>query len=177
MNMVILFLTLIFSGLSAGNALAQMVACNNENNAVPATTPVFSFTDHGDGTVTHNATGLMWMRCSLGQTWISGCTGTVASYSWKNSLEAVRNLNSFGGFAGHADWRLPNKNELASIVEDRCWTPAINGSVFPDTPSGRFWSSSPYDAGNAWFVGFQTGGVVRDNMDFSYNVRLVRGGR
>jgi hypothetical protein len=30
-------------------------------------TPTNAFTDNGDGTVTHQLTGLTWMRCSVGQ--------------------------------------------------------------------------------------------------------------
>lgn len=35
--------------------------------------PVFAaFTDNGDGTVTDSVTGLMWDKCSRGQTWGNG---------------------------------------------------------------------------------------------------------
>ena len=42
---------------------------------------------------------------------------------------------------GRNDWRVPNRNELASIVESRCHSPAINGEVFPATPLEWFWTS------------------------------------
>ncbi len=96
---------------------------------------------NGDGTVTDNTTGLMWMRCSLGQVWDGKtCGGKAATFTWADALKAAAGHE----FAGYTDWRLPNKNELESIVEGRCFTPTINSSVFPATPSTYFWSSSPY---------------------------------
>lgn len=82
-------------------------------------------------------------------------------------------------FAGHTDWRLPNKNELASLVEQHCHGPAIDTRYFPNTPGGWFWSSSPYAGGPgyAWFVGFGYGGVGNDFKVSAYHVRLVRAGQ
>lgn len=77
-----------------------------------------------------------------------------------------------------ADWRLPNKNELASIVEYRCYQPAINNRQFPNT-SGWYWSSSP-DADNSgyvWFVNFVSGDVFSRSKAAINVVRLVRAGQ
>ncbi|WP_373508127.1 DUF1566 domain-containing protein [Thiocapsa sp.] len=82
-------------------------------------------------------------------------------------------------FAGSSLWRLPNKKELASLVEQRCYAPAINSRFFPNTPSSWFWSSLR-DAGNsnyAWFVGFDNGSVDSNNKYNERYVRLVRGGQ
>lgn len=144
------------------------------NNSVPATTPDSDFTLHNDGTVTHNTTGLMWMRCSLGQSWDgSTCSGSPRAYTWANALSAAQSHE----FAGYSDWRLPNKNELESIVEERCVSPAINTDIFPGAPSGWFWSSSPYVGWSygAWDVDFGFGGSVHNvNKDYGNGVRLVR---
>jgi hypothetical protein len=156
------------------------VVCTNQNTAVPATTPTADFVLHGDGTVTHTRTGLMWMRCSLGQELTSsGCSGSASRYTWRNALNAAQDVNHTGGFAGHTDWRLPNKNELESIVEQRCWNPAINAAVFPNTPSSWYWSSSPYAgrSGDAWYVAFDNGHVHWGNRDDGSHVRLVRAGQ
>jgi len=82
--------------------------------------------------------------------------------------------------AGFRDWRLPNKNELASIVEYRC-VAAINKQAFPNTPSAEYWSSSPstytYSSSYAWYVNFASGGVSFNHKGSSSLVRLVRAGQ
>lgn len=118
------------------------VAQTCKPESIPASTPTGRFTDHADGTVTDNQTGLMWKKCSEGQTWNSatnGCDGSAALYTWKAALERAQAVNG-GGSTG---WRVPNIKELNSIVEVQCAEPAINLAVFPNTPSGAFWTSSP----------------------------------
>lgn len=155
------------------------VSCDNENTAAAATTPSAAFIDHADGTVTHDLTGLTWMRCSLGQSWDPDggtCTGIASEYSWLAAFAAASELNATGGYAGQADWRLPNKNELASVVEERCWTPAVNQAIFPATPSQYFWSSSPNQENDeaAWMVSFNFGEIVSSLKWAPAPVRLVR---
>lgn len=166
--------------LAAALPARAEVTCANQNPAVPATTPTADFTLRDDGTATHAPTGLMWMRCSLGQTWTGAtCTGADNTYTWSNALNVAQTVNAGGGYAGHADWRLPNKNELASIVEEHCREPAINAAVFPGTPPhGWFWSSSPHagDSDDAWYVYFGLGHVDGGGKGNSGRVRLVRAG-
>lgn len=157
-----------------------VVTCANENTAVPATTPTSHFVIRANGTASDLTTGLMWMRCSVGQTWTgSTCTGVASTHTWQDALQAAQSLNADGGFAGHGDWRLPNKNELESIIERRCWSPAINAAVFPGTPSTWFWSSSSYavDPSGAWNVDFDYGELDWFGKVDSYGVRLVRAGQ
>jgi len=148
-------------------------AGQNCQEAITATTPDSRFIVHDDGTVTDNTTGLTWMRCSLGQKWDGKtCREAATSLSWADGLRAAAGYE----FAGHADWRLPNKNELESIVESRCFSPAINTSVFPGTPPAFFWSSSPYAglANGAWSVDFGYGAVTASVKNGSIHVRLLR---
>ena len=62
-------------------------------------------TDNGDGTVTDQATGLMWAQSDSG-------TGMT----WENALAWVQSRNA-ESHLGHNDWRLPNAKELQSIVD------------------------------------------------------------
>ena len=151
-----------------------------QTDSIPATTPSSRFTVHGDGTVTDHRTRLMWKQCSEGRSGADCSEGSVGYYSWPAALEQARTVNEDGGFAGHADWRLPNVKELRSIVERQCYDPAINLSVFPNASSDWHWSGSPNatNSDNAWFVSFNNGNSNFGNLRNDNNaVRLVRGGQ
>jgi len=63
---------------------------------------VNNYTNNGNGTITDNATGLMWMQNDNGE-------GII----WENALSYAENFE----FAGYSDWRLPDIKELQSIVD------------------------------------------------------------
>lgn len=172
-------LKFVLSALMVANAAPVVSAvqiCRAESE-IPSSVPTANFTDNGDGTVLDHATGLMWMKCPLGQSGNYCLTGTAASYTWKEALEVAETTS----FAGHEDWRLPDIKELRSIVEARCSGPATNGVVFPWTPASYFWSSSPsaYGVNLAWAVNFAYGESGRDTStrDIAMHVRLVRPGQ
>jgi len=155
-----------------------MVATQAEqtcNEAVVASAPDSRFQDNGNGTVTDLATGLIWKQCAEGLSGAGCATGSAQAFTWGAALEHAE----AEVFAGSDLWRLPNKNELASLVEQRCYEPAINERYFPNTPSSRFWSSSPLagNSGNAWFVAFSYGYVSYFNKSNVRYVRLVRAGQ
>ncbi len=132
------------------------------------------FADNGDGTVTDNVTDLMWMQCSLGQTWSEGpaCEGTAGIRTWQDAVDYCDTSSD----AGYDDWRLPDRFELSSLVDYGRYNPSIDIGLFPSTPSNSFWSSSTY-AGpqdNAWIVIFDTGDVGNGVKDLGLNVRCVR---
>ncbi len=105
----------------------------SQSLAIGLSTPNTDFTDNKDGTVTHKRTGLVWQRCSVGQTWTgSSCSGSADTYTYD---EAIALTDSF---AGRSDWRVPNANELASLVKYDASYPAINSTLFPNTPTMRF---------------------------------------
>jgi len=169
---------------------------------ITATTPDTDFVKHGDGTVSHKKTGLVWKRCLEGQTWApasgllvdSVCNGAPTRFTWQQALQHVQTLNASGGFAGHADWRVPNVKQLQSIVEAQCIRPALNVIIFPFTAdaNGGFdgmllWTSTP----NTGAVARNTSGTfgvpealtvdffdsdagLPNTMDSSLYIRLVR---
>lgn len=163
--------------------------CYPEN--IPANTPTSQFTDNRNGTVLDNKTGLMWKKCSEGQLWdnnTNSCNGAATPYVWKSALQQAQFLNTNGGFASYTDWRVPNINELESIVEKQCDQPAINLSIFSNVSpisfnESQFWSSSPaptsgYGSHGAWLVNFVSGSDETFNKaDYSFAVRLVRSGQ
>jgi hypothetical protein len=62
---------------------------------------VNNLTDNEDGTVTDNATGLMWQQADSG-------SGMI----WEDALAYAESLD----LGGYKDWRLPNAKELQSIL-------------------------------------------------------------
>jgi hypothetical protein len=159
------------------SAAAVHATCNSN---MPASTPDTQLIDNTDGTITDSKTGLMWKKCSEGQTFSGGtCTGTASTFTWQVALQQPGTVNNADGFAGYTDWRLPDIRELRSIVEERCYSPAINLTRFPGTPSDGVWSSSPYASVSdyAWVVYFSYGYSSSAFRDHGYAVRLVRGGQ
>jgi hypothetical protein len=71
-----------------------------------------NFTNNGNGTISDNATGLMWMQNDNAQ-----------AVNWENALVYAENFE----FAGYSDWRLPDTKELQSIV-DYSRSPAATSS-------------------------------------------------
>ena len=63
------------------------------------------FVDNGDGTITDNATGLMWDK-----------VGSSAGINWEDALAWVEQKNN-ENYLGYNDWRLPNAKELQSIID------------------------------------------------------------
>lgn len=112
-----------------------------------------NFVDNGNGTISDDATGLMWQKTDDG-----------ISRNWEESLAYAENLE----LATYSDWRLPNAKELQSIV-DYSRSPQTTNSpaiypIFetteindPDGNSGQypfFWTSTthldgenPYESG------------------------------
>jgi hypothetical protein len=141
-----------------------------------ASNPDSSYTDNGNGTVTHTPTGLTWKRCQEGKTWSGGtCTGSATSHTWSQALTLAATANH----AGQTDWRLPNIQELTSLVEECRVNPSINDTIFPNTSASLVWSGSPlaHNTSVAWFVFFGNGDSYDDYRYGSHGVRLVRGGQ
>ena len=150
-------------------------ACNTD---IVPDAPDARYIDHFDGTVSDTRTGLMWTKCPGGLTGNDCSVGTEQLYTWGEGLIAVKTINASGGFAGYADWRVPNINELASLVERQCYQPAINLNVFPATlPQAKYWSSSQSPNETLWILDFRLGDITSiGSITNKLSVRLVRGG-
>jgi hypothetical protein len=63
------------------------------------------FIDNGGGTITDDATGLMWSQDDSGE-----------GMNWEDALAWVQQMNE-ENYLGYNDWRLPNAKELQSVVD------------------------------------------------------------
>lgn len=79
-----------------------------------------NFEDNDDGTISDNATGLMWSQ-----------KDSQVYMDWEQALEWVQQQND-NNYLGYNDWRLPDAKELHSIV-DYSNSPSYNGEPAIDT--------------------------------------------
>jgi hypothetical protein len=141
-----------------------------------------AFDPNPDGTlITDTDTGLIWDRCSLGQSWnaaTSHCDGAADFMDWAAALNAAMTANT-NNHLGHNDWRLPSIAELESLVLSSSSSPAIDTTAFPDTPSNWYWTSTTFEPNpvDAWVVNFFNGNVYASQKTVTDHVRLVRSGQ
>lgn len=169
------FIIIVLLSLAAVTQASAAQTCRSEAE-VPSSTPSGRFQVNGDGTVTDKSTGLMWARCAEGLSGSDCATGSATSLDWEGALVRARDSD----LAGYTDWRLPDLKELSSLVEERCYDPAVNLSVFPNTPAAFFWSATPLASDYTYTRGvhFFYGGITQTSGRFySQPVRLVRSGQ
>jgi Protein of unknown function (DUF1566)/Carboxypeptidase regulatory-like domain len=130
--------------------------------------PGTRFVDNQDGTVTDNLTGLIWLENA----------GCFSPTTWSTAVAEVNQLAS--GACGLSDgssagqWRLPNLNELESLVDVSTANPALSaGNPFTNVSNAIYWSSTSYFGGeagspNAWAIRFSDGRYMND---FTSNVK------
>ncbi|TGK23135.1 DUF1566 domain-containing protein [Leptospira yasudae] len=127
--------------LTANPLLTQAKITNGWLRCVSgASIPAFALTDNGNGTITDNNSGLLWEKCAKGLTGATCTIGTAdLSLDWNGARGYCDTLN----FAGHTDWRLPNVNELISILDFSAPVAPRIPAVFSNTPVGwLFWTST-----------------------------------
>lgn len=138
----------------------------------------------GDGAVTDSMTGLMWSQdANLIKTRDPSFDSDVpdGNVSWRQALDYIKKLN-LEKYLGFTDWRLPNRNELRSLVSYSDFSPDSNlpkGHPFTNISLGWYWSSSLdiSSLNNAWIVGMSTGYMISGmTSGNSLPVWPVRGG-
>jgi hypothetical protein len=132
------------------------------------------FTDNGDGTVTDNLTALIWLKnahCWGPQNWGDALTTS-------NALADEQCGLTDGSSAG--DWRLPNVNELHSLIDLTQSDPALpTGHHFDGVQSDSYWTSTTtaIDTTGAKVVGLIDGHVSNYAKSNPSYVWPVRGGQ
>ncbi len=133
---------------------------------VPWPSPRFTVSSDGY-CVTDDLTGLMWVR-----------TPDSITRTWQQAIDFANGLS----LCGYTDWRLPNVNELESIinagqVNSAAW---LNTQGFSNVQSNIYWSSTSYasDPDYAWIVNMWNGNMNNDNKsNNNYYVWPVRSGQ
>jgi hypothetical protein len=142
--------------------------------------------DNGDGTLTDLNTGLMWEK--LGDD--DSVHDKDLTYTWLTAFSAKIAALNAAQFAGYADWRLPNVNELQSVMNYGVAAPAIdaafNVACAPGctevtcsctVPASAWSSTSVYGSGaTAWSASFLNGEIAPGAKSKTFSVRAVRGG-
>ena len=133
------------------------------------------YVDNGDGTVTDNATGLMWMQNVVSE-----------GMSWDTAVAYCDNLVT----NGYSDWRLPSVAQDGGAAEldtlfrangnpSGAWE-GLEGTPFTGQQGYWFWSgtSNASNASYAWSVEMSGGAVIWNGAKVDGNfVWPVRGGQ
>jgi hypothetical protein len=145
------------------------------------------FTDNGNGTITDNLTGLIWLKDA-------NCFG---EQTWADALSACNTLASpacgLTDGSSDGDWHLPNAFELVSLIHWGFWNPALpntagtgqwsqgnpflnvvtSGQCFYFTSTTYLFHNDP-QTGEAWTVPMSSGGIVDKSKDTPFYVWPVR---
>jgi hypothetical protein len=131
--------------------------------------------DAGATIAADRLTGLMWPTDT--QTpGPAGVCNTGVDVSWQGALDHVACLNQ-NNFLGRADWRVPNRKELRSLIDYSQTGPALPaGHPFATVGFGGFFWSSTTDASNparAWTINMLDGSINGLNKTAAGNVSPV----
>jgi quinol monooxygenase YgiN len=137
-----------------------------------ATWPNPRFTDNGDGTVTDNMTGLVWLKNA----------NPFGLRTWEQALKDCNSLSS--GSYGLSDgskpgvWRLPNIREIESLVDYGSFAPSLpdRGEPFKNVRPSSYWTSTSVARApaQAMFIILGVGPTIFENKEHPFFVWPVR---
>jgi hypothetical protein len=132
------------------------------------------FTD-GVRVIKDNNTGLYWEVKSPLEGDVNYCKDLYTFDEAQKQYTQNLNLANYGGYN---DWRMPNKDELRSILDYGLEEIAIDTSIFENIQIGDYWTKNVYKLqpyfGWVIFLGFGSG--IAKSMDTGHFVMAVRGG-
>lgn len=142
-------------------------------DTILATASSVHFIPHNTDNLVDKRTNLIWSRCSIGQHWSNGnCLGTAQQLTYVAAKDEVRNKI----LKEKQQWRIPTVAELSLLVELRCFNPAIDLQLFPNTPSQSYWTTTRFvnKLKHHWLIQFRFGANhVDKDINLAY-LRLVR---
>jgi len=162
----------------SGTAIACTGTGQDGELQAGAAWPSPRFTENADQTLTDRLTGLVWSK--EGKAPGPAVCNPGTTKNGPGALDHVDCLNA-NRYLGKSDWRLPNRNELASLVnhgqpDTAAW---LNTQGFSNVQAGSYWSSSTYVSTpwNAWAINMHDGAVTSCARKHAIDVWPVRGGQ
>jgi len=129
-----------------------------------------------NNTVTDKSSSLMWPR-SLDLPLSANSCAQAGKLSWQAALDFITCLNN-GNFLEHNDWKMPNADELATLLDHRAVYPAtyLASIGFTSFNKDYIWTSTSLAAApyGAWLVSFYRGDIAATYKSASYSVIPVR---
>jgi hypothetical protein len=150
------------------------------------------FTDNGNGTVTDNLSGLIWLKsanCNGQKTWANALTWANGLYDGCPGCGGTNNDCGLTDGSVAGDWRLPSRFELESVLDLEYVSPALSnaagtakwseGNAFSGVQSSSYWSASSnaFNPSYAWDASLYYGIVYSYPKTTNIYVWPVRGGR
>jgi len=158
--------------------------------------PVPRFIYNGNGVVTDNLTGLVWLKdANCMKTNYPGydndATAGDGNVTWQHALDFIKDINN-GLYpfcdGGYRNWRLPNRKEIRSLIDysSGSWDSIQSGHPFVNASFNTYWTSTTAGNRNMAFVIDMTDGYLytynettgaNSTKDKSYAVWPVRAGQ
>lgn len=173
------FITMCFNTWAS----AEFIKISNTGNALPNTAKQWAC-------VLDVQTQLMWevknkrglQNSQSTYTWFDGKSGTKnGEYSRNcqqkntcNTQAFIQKLNQ-QTLCQANNWRLPNAEELRSLLHYQDYEPLIDSAYFPNTRPNLYWSSDSLNNTDAAIdIAFFYGGTSGSDKSFDSYVRAVR---
>lgn len=115
-----------------------------------------------------------WLTCPVGMRWNNvTCIDNAKKFDLKDIPKIIKLANE----QLNGSWRLPNRQELESLVCRSCKKIKIDLNIFPNTPPEPFWTGEKnyWQPKYNWIVNFYNGNSFGRFPSYKPNyVRLVR---
>ena len=173
-----------------GTSISCLGTGQDGETQLGAVWPTIRFVSNTNQTITDTLTGLNWatdadLMKTRDQAFDTDFVATNAweslndgAVSWQHALDYIKKLNS-ERYLDYYDWRLPNREELASLINRQVAYPAIwlNLVGFANVPADYYWSSSNdlFYTDTAWFIDMGSGYTDSYYKSDNHYVWPVRG--